>query len=257
MSALLEIQGLTKRFGGLIAVDNVDLSVQAGEIRALIGPNGSGKSTVLNLVSAVYIPTAGSILFHDKSALNQRPHRLVKAGMKRTFQNSRLFRDLTVAQNVMVGLHGQTHSGLFGIVFSLPRVLQEERSIREKTMQALELVGLAEKADLLSRNLPYGQQRLLEIARALVSDPDLLLLDEPAAGMNPSETEQLVALLRRIRERGVTILLVEHDMGLVMKLSDRISVLNFGRKIAEGTPREVQNNEEVIQAYLGRKAHYA
>jgi len=257
VSAILEIHALTKRFGGLTAVDNVDLAVERGEIRALIGPNGSGKSTVLNLVSGVYIPTSGTILFQGRSALQQRPHRLVEAGMKRTFQTSRLFRDLTVLENVMLGIHGQTRGGLLGIVFRLPAVKREEILIRERSLEALAVVGLLDQADLLSKNLPYGQQRLLEIARGLVSAPDLLLLDEPAAGMNPSETTQLVSLLRLVRERGVTLLLVEHDMSLVMRLSDRISVLNFGRKIAEGSPREIQNNEDVIQAYLGRKARYA
>ncbi len=248
---LLTVKGLAKHFGGLKAVDGVDMEVRRGEIQALIGPNGSGKTTILNMLSGLYVPTAGEISLGGAAITSKKPHIITSLGMARTFQNIRLFGELTVLENVLIGRHCHSRAGLLGSVLRLPSQRVEEAQIRARALEMLEFVGLKGKEFAQANSLPYGQQRLLELARALASDPQLLLLDEPAAGLNAAETEALVGLLFQICSRGVTILLVEHDMNLVMNVSDHITVLNFGRKIAEGSAEEIEKNQEVIDAYLG------
>jgi branched-chain amino acid transport system permease protein len=248
---LLTVKGLAKHFGGLKAVDGVDMEVRRGEIQALIGPNGSGKTTILNMLSGLYIPTAGEISLGGTAIAGEKPHIITSLGMARTFQNIRLFGELTVLENVLIGRHCYSRAGLITSILHLPSQKSEEAGIRAKALEMLEFVGLKGKEFAQANSLPYGQQRLLELARALASDPQLLLLDEPAAGLNAAETAALVELLFQICSRGVTILLVEHDMNLVMNVSDHITVLNFGRKIAEGAAEEIEKNQEVIDAYLG------
>ncbi len=248
---LLTVKGLAKQFGGLKAVDGVDMVVRRGEIQALIGPNGSGKTTTLNMLSGLYIPTGGEISLEGAAIAGRKPHVITALGIARTFQNIRLFGALTVLDNVLIGQQCQSKSGLISSIFHPPWQRAEESVMRAKAIEMLAFVGLKGKEFAQSNSLPYGQQRLLEMARALVSDPKLLLLDEPAAGLNAAETETLVDLLFQISKRGITILLVEHDMNLVMNVSDHITVLNFGRKIAEGTAEEIETNQEVIDAYLG------
>ena len=248
---LLTVKGLAKHFGGLKAVDGVDMAVRRGEIQALIGPNGSGKTTILNMLSGLYVPTAGEISLGGAAIAGKKPHIITSLGMARTFQNIRLFGELTVLENVLIGRHCHSRAGLFTSILRLPSQKAEEAAIRAKALEMLEFVGLNGKEFAKANSLPYGQQRLLELARALASDPQLLLLDEPAAGLNAAETEALVGLLFQICTRGVTILLVEHDMNLVMNVSDHITVLNFGKKIAEGSAEEIEKNQEVIDAYLG------
>ena len=248
---LLTVKGLAKHFGGLKAVDGVDMEVRRGEIQALIGPNGSGKTTILNMLSGLYIPTAGEITLAGSAIAGKKPHVITSMGMARTFQNIRLFGELTVLENVLIGRHTHSRAGLLGSILRLPSQRAEEAQVRAKALEMLEFVGLKGKEFAQANSLPYGQQRLLELARALASDPQLLLLDEPAAGLNAAETEALVELLFQICTRGITILLVEHDMNLVMNVSDHITVLNFGRKIAEGSAEQIEKNQEVIDAYLG------
>jgi len=257
---LLEVRNLTMDFGGLRAVDGVSLAVHPGEIVALIGPNGAGKTTFFNCVTGIYKPTRGEVLIHPPQGhslkLNGlRSHRVTALGMARTFQNIRLFPDMTVLENVMIGRHCRTRSNVIGAILRGAGTRQQERETIEHSYALLDQIGLTELADEFARNLPYGGQRRLEIARALATEPFLLLLDEPAAGMNPQETKELDELIVRIRaEEQIAILLIEHDMKLVMNISDRIYVMEYGKKIAKGTPQEIRNNKKVIEAYLGEES---
>lgn len=258
---LLEVTGLTMDFGGLRAVDNVGLDIFEGEIVALIGPNGAGKTTFFNCVTGIYAPTSGDVVIHPPGNTSKRinglkPNSITSLGMARTFQNIRLFPAMTVLENVMIGRHCRTKTSIIDAILNSSRSVREERESIEKSYQLLEKVGLANVADEFSRNLSYGAQRRLEIARAMATDPFLLLLDEPAAGMNPQETRELDELIARIRsEDKLAILLIEHDMKLVMNISDRIYVMEYGKEIAQGTPREIKENPKVIEAYLGEEAH--
>ncbi|MGW2813015.1 ABC transporter ATP-binding protein [Streptomyces sp. NPDC001415] len=249
-NTVLHASGVTMRFGGLTAVRNVDLTVNSGEIVGLIGPNGAGKTTFFNCLTGLYVPTEGKVTYKD-TVLPPKPHLVTKAGVARTFQNIRLFPNMTVLENVLVGRHTRTKEGLWSALLRLPGFNKAENVSRERAMELLEFTGLAAKADHLSRNLPYGEQRKLEIARALASEPGLLLLDEPTAGMNPQETRAAEELIFAIRDQGIAVLVIEHDMRFIMNLCDRVSVLVQGEKLVEGTPDIVQADERVIAAYLG------
>ena len=248
---LLEVKDILVNFGGVTALNNVNLHVSEGEIAALIGPNGAGKTTVFNIVTGYYTPTSGSVIVDGESILGLRPYKIARKGLGRTFQNIRLFGDMTAVENVATAADALNKSGLVGSLFGVPRSRRDEKASMEKAHELLKFIGLDHRALQMAKNLPYGDQRRLEIARALALNPKVLLLDEPAAGFNPQEKVELGELIRKIRDRGFAVLLIERDMSLVMDISDRVSVLDFGQKIAEGTPVEIQNNQRVIDAYLG------
>jgi len=252
--ALLEIKDLTLRFGGLCAVNTLSLEIEEGSIRSLIGPNGAGKTCVFNCLTGFYKPSSGDMIFRGESIKFKKPHLITYKGMARTFQNLRLFKQMTVLENVMSGMHCRTSAGFTAAVLRNKGQVLEEKKIRDVAEECLDFVGILDKKKYMARNLPYGDQRRVEWARALATQPKLLLLDEPAAGLNRDEKTRLIELMRRIRdERKVTIFLIEHDMGLVMKVSEKIFVIDYGVKIAEGTAKEVRDNPRVVEAYLGKE----
>ena len=252
---VLKVAGISKRFGGLQALSDVGLTIERGQVYGLIGPNGAGKTTFFNVITGLYTPDSGTFELGGKPYQPSAVHLVAKAGIARTFQNIRLFAEMTALENVMVGRHLRTSSGLLGAIFRTPGFKAEERAIMERARELLDYVGIGKYADFKARTLSYGDQRRLEIARALATDPQLIALDEPAAGMNATEKVLLRELIERIRADNRTVLLIEHDVKLVMGLCDRVTVLEYGKLLAEGTPHEVQHNEKVIEAYLGTGAH--
>jgi ABC-type branched-subunit amino acid transport system ATPase component len=253
VSYLLETAALCRYFGGVRALEKLDLSVAEGLIHSVIGPNGAGKTTLFNVISGVLPSTSGDVLWKGEAVTDMAPHSISNRGITRTFQNLQLFSDMTVLENVMVGMHLRSRGGFLASALKLPWVLKEERRIRTASLKILEFTGLADEASRMAGSLPFGNQRILEIARGLAMEPQLLMLDEPAAGLNIRETSDVAGLISRIRDQGVTILLVEHDMDLVMAISDRVTVLDQGQKIAEGDPESVRNDEKVLKAYLGEE----
>lgn len=258
---VLRVKDLTISFGGIVAVSNINMEVEKGQIAGVIGPNGAGKTTFFNLLTGIYKPTSGEIEYDLKKNITTKqlkPHRIASYGISRTFQNIRLFKEMTVLENVLIGYHNNLNYTVFSSFFRLPGFFKGERKAREEACELLKVMGLYNKKDELAKNLPYGEQRKLEIARALATKPQVLLLDEPAAGMNPQETSDLTQLIRTIRKDfNLTIILIEHDMSLVMDICEKIFVFDYGKLIAKGTPLEVQNNPEVIKAYLGEEEEHA
>jgi branched-chain amino acid transport system ATP-binding protein len=253
--ALLHTTDVIKRFGGLIAVNKMNFNLEKGEIVSIIGPNGAGKTTFFNTLTGIYRPEEGKVIFRDQPLVGLRPDQIAARGISRTFQNIRLFGNMSVIENILVGMHTHLKQTAAEAVIRLPSFTKEERAAEKKAEELMKYVGLEGVGNELAKNLPYGGQRRVEIARALAAEPHLLLLDEPTAGMNPQETEDAIKLFRRIRdEKSITVLLIEHDMRVVMNISERISVMDYGEKIAEGTPAEIRSNQRVIEAYLGRGA---